>query len=103
MAQQVAQWPSLYNCDGIDLDIEAGAGDAPGAGDNLVAFITRLKQLVPNFHVSQPVYGYPQVYTDRVCQRQNILVFDTLLYNSFTNLISQIASVIDLLQYDWEY
>ena len=45
----------LVHCDGIDLDIEAG--DETGAGDNLVAFITQLKQLVPNFHVSQPVYG----------------------------------------------
>ena len=27
MAVQVAQWRDLYNIDGIDLDIEAGAGD----------------------------------------------------------------------------
>ncbi len=27
MAAQVAQWPSLYKCDGIDLDLEQGAGD----------------------------------------------------------------------------
>jgi hypothetical protein len=42
-------------------DIETGAGDATDAGPNLVAFIQRLKQLAPSMHVSQPVFGYPQV------------------------------------------
>jgi hypothetical protein len=27
MAAEVAKWPSLYGCDGIDLDIENGAGE----------------------------------------------------------------------------
>ena len=27
MAEEVATWRDLYNVDGIDLDIEAGAGD----------------------------------------------------------------------------
>jgi hypothetical protein len=27
MAAKVAQWPSLYKCDGIDLDIEGTAGN----------------------------------------------------------------------------
>ena len=27
MAEEVAAWRELYNVDGIDLDIEAGAGD----------------------------------------------------------------------------
>ena len=27
MAEEVATWRDLYNIDGIDLDIEAGAGD----------------------------------------------------------------------------
>ena len=27
MAEEVATWRELYNVDGIDLDIEAGAGD----------------------------------------------------------------------------
>ena len=26
MAEKVAEWPSKYNCDGIDLDLEDGAG-----------------------------------------------------------------------------
>ena len=27
MAEEVATWRDIYNIDGIDLDIEAGAGD----------------------------------------------------------------------------
>ena len=26
MAERVAKWPTEYNCDGIDLDLEEGAG-----------------------------------------------------------------------------
>jgi hypothetical protein len=62
MAVQVAQWPSLYKCDGIDLDIEAGAGDHSGAGQNMVYFVRKLRQLVPNIYIGQPTYGYPQVF-----------------------------------------
>ena len=61
MAMKVAQWPELYGCDGIDLDLESGAGDAPGAGENMVHFVKKLKELQPNMHIGQPVYGYPQV------------------------------------------
>ena len=32
MAEEVATWPDKYGCDGIDLDIEDGAGDAIGSG-----------------------------------------------------------------------
>ena len=28
MAAEVAQWPAKYGCDGVDLDIETGAGAA---------------------------------------------------------------------------
>ena len=59
---QVATWRSLYNIDGIDLDIEAGAGDRAEAGPNMVHFIRRLKSLQPEMIVSQPTYGYPQVW-----------------------------------------
>ena len=27
MAEKVAEWPKLYNCDGINLDLEDGAGN----------------------------------------------------------------------------
>jgi hypothetical protein len=27
MAERVAEWPNKYNCDGINLDLEDGAGN----------------------------------------------------------------------------
>lgn len=39
MAEEVATWPEKYGCDGIDLDIEEGAGSRPEAGPNLIHFI----------------------------------------------------------------
>ena len=61
MAVEVAGWRTTYGIDGIDLDIEAGAGDKAEAGPNLVHFIRKLKSLEPSLVVSQPSYGYPQV------------------------------------------
>ena len=61
MAERVATWPDLYNCDGIDLDIENGAGDQKAAGPNMIHFLKKLRQLQPNMIISQPTYGYPQV------------------------------------------
>jgi len=60
MAVQVAKW-SDYGIDGIDLDIEEGAGSQGPAGPNLVHFIRKLKELQPGWIVSQPTYGYPQI------------------------------------------
>merc|ERR1719385_170168 len=64
MAEKVAEWPALYGCDGIDLDLEEGAGAKREAGPNMIQFIRRLKELAPNMIVSQPVYGYPQVQAE---------------------------------------
>lgn len=61
MAARVALWSSQYGADGIDLDIEDGAGNAPGAGPNLIEFVRELKRLNPSFLVTLPVYGYPQI------------------------------------------
>ena len=61
MAEKVATWPATFGCDGVDLDLEEGAGQHPEAGRNLIHFIRRLKQLQPGLIVSQPAYGYPQV------------------------------------------
>jgi len=61
MAEKVAKWPEQYGCDGIDLDLEEGAGAKHEAGPNMIHFIRRLKELNPSIIVSQPVYGYPQV------------------------------------------
>jgi len=61
MAAQVAKWPEMYGCDGIDLDIEDGAGNAHGAGANMVHFIRKLRELSPKIIISQPTYGYPSI------------------------------------------
>ena len=45
MAEEVATWKSNYGIDGIDLDIEAGAGDKAEAGPNMIHFIRKLKYL----------------------------------------------------------
>ena len=57
MAEVVAAWRNQYGIDGIDLDIEAGAGDKAEAGPNMVHFIRRLKALEPDMLVTQPTYG----------------------------------------------
>jgi hypothetical protein len=61
MAEEVATWVDRYGMDGIDLDIEEGAGFRPEAGPNMVHFIRKLKQLHPEILVGQPTYGYPQI------------------------------------------
>ena len=57
MAEKVAEWPEKYGCDGIDLDLEEGAGSNKIAGPNMVHFVRKLKQLNPSMIVSQPTYG----------------------------------------------
>merc|ERR1712130_418482 len=64
MAEKVAAWRDLYGIDGVDLDIEEGAGSRGEAGPNLVHFIRKLKSLLPAFLVTQPTYGYPQVQAE---------------------------------------
>jgi hypothetical protein len=64
MAVKVAEWPAKYGCDGIDLDLEEGAGSNKIAGPNMVHFIRKLKQLNPSIIVSQPTYGWPQVQAE---------------------------------------
>jgi len=59
MAAEVAKWPAKYGCDGIDLDIETGAGNVQGAGENLISFVAKLKELAPKMIVTQPVFGSP--------------------------------------------
>merc|ERR1711890_171397 len=61
MAEQVAKWKDDYGIDGIDLDIEEGAGSQGPAGPNMVHFIRKLKSIHPDWIVSQPTYGYPQI------------------------------------------
>jgi len=61
MAQRVARWSEQYGADGIDLDIEDGAGHDMRAGKNLIEFVRELKRIKPSFLVTLPVYGYPQI------------------------------------------
>ena len=64
MAERVAEWPEKYGIDGIDLDLEEGAGARAEAGPNMVHFIRRLRELQPKMIISQPTYGYPQVQAE---------------------------------------
>ena len=64
MAVKVAEWPEKYGCDGIDLDLEEGAGAKKEAGPNMIHFIRKLRELSPDLIISQPVYGYPQVQAE---------------------------------------
>jgi len=61
MAVEVAKWKDEYGIDGIDLDIEEGAGDSKASGTNMLHFVRKLKSLQPDFLVTQPTYGWPQV------------------------------------------
>merc|ERR1719197_2252599 len=56
MAAEVVQWKSKYGIDGIDLDIE---GNQPGP--TALTFAKKVKELDPDFIVTQPVFGSPQV------------------------------------------
>lgn len=64
MAEKVARWRDDYHIDGIDLDIEEGAGSNKIAGPNLVHFIRRIRSIHPDLTISQPAYGYPQVQAE---------------------------------------
>ena len=82
MAEQVATWFDKYNVDGIDLDIEEGAGSKPDSGVNMVHFIRRLRQLKPDIIIGQPTYGYPAVNTSFFIKFNRLLVL-TLLHSNF--------------------
>ena len=60
MASQVAKW----EVDGIDLDIEDPAGNDSDLANNIVIFSQELKRLRPDFIITQPVFGYPQIYSE---------------------------------------
>jgi len=64
MAEKVARWRNDHHIDGIDLDIEEGAGSKKEAGPNLIHFIRKLRALVPDMLISQPTYGYPQIQAE---------------------------------------
>ena len=102
MAAEVAVWDTKYGADGIDLDIETGAGNSQTAGNNLVAFAKKVRELNPKLLITQPVFGYPQVTAE-----------NTMVNNGFTkngqtnNLIDSIGimeySGLTSLQYVEDY
>jgi len=61
MATQVAEWSTKYGADGIDIDIEGSAGTGSAASQNIIYFAKKIKLINPNFIITQPVYGYPQI------------------------------------------
>lgn len=74
MAVRVAAWPEKYGCDGIDLDLEEGAGARREAGPNMIHFIRKIREIrkaagLPRMIISQPTYGYPQVqpHVPQIC------------------------------------
>jgi hypothetical protein len=60
MAVEVAKWQD-QGIDGIDIDIEDGIGSSEATGPMVLAFITKLRSIAPDFIITQPVYGYPGV------------------------------------------
>ncbi len=66
MAEEVAEWIPKYGIDGIDLDIEEGAGSQAEAGVNMGHFVRRLRDIHPDIIIGQPTYGYPQVQVIRM-------------------------------------
>ena len=61
MAEKVSTWFDKYNVDGIDLDIEEGAGAKPESGPHMIHFVRKLRQLRPDIIIGQPTYGVPAV------------------------------------------
>mmetsp|Transcript_50757 Transcript_50757/g.99466 ORF Transcript_50757/g.99466 Transcript_50757/m.99466 type:complete len:329 (+) Transcript_50757:49-1035(+) len=59
MAVEIAKWPAAFGCDGIDMDLETGAGTSTNAVKNIPYFAAKLKEVNPDFIFSQPVFGSP--------------------------------------------
>ena len=64
MANEVATWNTKYNVDGIDLDLEGPVGNDETIANNIVVFANQIKKINPNFIVTQPVYGDPQIKSE---------------------------------------
>ena len=91
MAAKVAGWPEKYGCDGIDLDLEEGAGARRDAGPNMIHFIRKIREIretagLPRMIISQPTYGYPQVK----------------LKIKHNNAFFQVQAEIDVINASWD-
>jgi hypothetical protein len=67
MAERVAKWPEMYGIDGIDLDLEDGAGDTPDSGPNMIHFVKRLflNYYIFYFKINFRENAEGSVFTDR--------------------------------------
>ena len=45
-----------YGCDGIDLDIEEGAGNQPESGANMVYFVNKLRSIKPDIVIGKNLH-----------------------------------------------
>lgn len=92
MATEVAQWPTKYGCDGIDLDIESGAGSSSIAGVHMAEFVAKLKQLAPHMIVTQPVFGSPsQVFA---ANRMIEAAYNTSMHNPALGSLSKVGIMV---------
>eukprot|EP01083_Nonionella_stella_P225654 802006_1 len=91
MAAEVATWDEKYGCDGVDLDIEGGAGNSQTSAQALVAFAKKLRSINPNLIITQPVYGYPQVTAE-----------DTMVNQGFTaqRTSNGLVDAIGIMEYN---
>jgi hypothetical protein len=81
----VAQW----KCDGIDIDIETGAGDDLAFSANLLIFTRELRRLRSDMIISMAVFGYPQVYS------QSLMTINSWQANgAFNNLIDSVGIMV---------
>lgn len=62
-AKALALKVSMWKCDGIDLDWEKPIGDDASVAVNIGIFVKTLRAFRPDFIITQPVYGTPQVYS----------------------------------------
>jgi len=62
MANQVAYWPGWYGCDGIDIDLESGAGSTKKAGENMIHFVRQLTWMNPGMIINMAVARRPYVW-----------------------------------------
>ena len=63
-------------------------GDQAEAGPNLVYFINKLKSMQPDFIISQPTYGYPQVVPGTWIENSVCTLFElhALSFHNYHNL-----------------
>ena len=85
LASEVAQW----KCDGIDIDIETGAGGDVAFSTNLLIFTKELRRLRNDMIITMAVFGYPQVFSQSL-----IVVNSWKVDGTFNNLIDSVGIMV---------